>query len=636
MNKAKIPGELAFVASQYGKERSYWLKKLEGDFSKSFFPYDYEFPLYSNKEGKSTGESITFKFHEKLNRKLITAMNNSDSRLHMLLTAALVLLLYKYTGNSDIIIGTPIDKQEIEADFVNILLALRSKLEKNMTFRELLIQVRKTTSEARENQNYPIETIPNDLNMAYSPDEDFPLFDIVITVENIQDKKHVRTPNINPGIIFAFLRTGDDIEGVVHYNPSLYDKKSVRLIIDYYIRLTWNALTNADSKLMDISILSDEEETQLVIDNNETAAEYPAKKTIHQLFEEQAARTPGNTAIEIAAADSGPTVKENEKNVTYVQLNDRAHRLARLLRKKGVRTGTIVGLMYKPSLEAVVAILGILKAGAAYMPIDPENPETRIRFFLEDVCAPLLLAPRHLLDEKKNILKIYPPANIICPGEFLAREKNETLEEKETPGTTAGPSDTAYVIYTSGTTGKPKGVAVEHRGLVNYIWWAAANYVKETPLNFPLYTSLAFDLTVTSIFTPLITGSTILVYEGEDKVGLIEKIIDDKKTAVIKITPSHLKLIVDKKSQDSTVERFILGGEALDTMIAGDTLKNFGGSIEIVNEYGPTEAVVGCMKHIFNPAEDTGKSVPLGSPVANAKIYILDGNMKPVPIGVKG
>jgi tyrocidine synthetase-3 len=201
------------------------------------------------------------------------------------------------------------------------------------------------------------------------------------------------------------------------------------------------------------------------------------------------------------------------------------------------------------------------------------------------------------------------------------------------------PVNLAYVIYTSGSTGKPKGVMVEHRNLVNYIWWAAKTYVNDEGVNFPLYTSISFDLTVTSIFTPLVSGRAIIVYdaEGEDNRFLIEKVIEDKGVGVVKLTPSHLKLIKEKKiSTGVSIKRFIVGGEDLETQLAVEIHRNSRRDIEIYNEYGPTEVTVGCMIYQFNPEEKKRKSVSIGGPIDNIKIYILDKDRVPVPIGVIG
>jgi amino acid adenylation domain-containing protein len=293
--------------------------------------------------------------------------------------------------------------------------------------------------------------------------------------------------------------------------------------------------------------------------------------------------------------------------------------------------------MMNPSTAAVISILGILKAGGAYLPIDPGYPEERIDYMLQDSGAKVLLT---------NLPKVHHSFN--CQLSIVNYKLSMSL-----PGAPLHHSSfiahhsrcLAYVIYTSGTTGKPKGVMIEHRGLVNYIWWAAKTYVREEKLNFPFYTSLSFDLTITSIFTPLITGRAIFVYEGDHNEWLIEQVIDNQNIGIVKLTPSHLKLIREKETPPphpgqgghlpGGIKRFIVGGENLDTQLAKDVCMDFK-DIEMYNEYGPTETVVGSMIYKFDPQKDKRKSVSIGDPIDNTKIYLLDRKQKPVPMGIAG
>jgi tyrocidine synthetase-3 len=209
-------------------------------------------------------------------------------------------------------------------------------------------------------------------------------------------------------------------------------------------------------------------------------------------------------------------------------------------------------------------------------------------------------------------------------------------EKAAPPNSDATPDDLAYVIYTSGSTGEPKGVEISHRSLVNYVWWAKNQYVRDETLAFALYSSLAFDLTVTSIFTPLITGNRIVIYREDGGSSAIEEILKDNKVGVLKLTPSHLALMKIQDNSQSRIRRLIVGGEQFETELATEVLRSFDGNVEIINEYGPTEATVGCMIHRFDPAQDTQAFVPVGRPAANAQIYVLDDDLKPVAENVLG
>jgi len=618
-------GEHAFIASEFTRERAYWLNKLSGDWEKSFFPYDYKRTTQVKKEHKKNIGIVTFQFPPELFSKITRAMNESDSRLHMILTAGLFQLINKYIGNEDIIIGTPINKQDIEGEFVNTTLALRNSLDDQMTFRELLQQTRQTIVEARENQNYPIETLPYELNIPSPDNEDFPLLDVAILLENIQDKHYLGHIPLN--MIFSFSRTQNALEGVVDYNTSLFHKTTIERITRHYIYLLQESLANPDLKMTNISLLSELERKQLVIDFNNTIVDYPHEKKIHELFQQQAEKTPDNTAI-LEAEGGG--------KITYRELDEKTDGLARVIIEKGVKPGSIVPIMGQRTIKIITGIIGILKAGGAYLPIDATSPPDRIQFIIQDSRADIFLTQTHLIDKHRETFQILSPANVIAVDkEIVSRGKAVA----RCSGSKGKPTDPVYVIYTSGTTGRPKGVVISHQAAVNYITWAAKIYVKKEPVNFPLYSSISFDMTVTSLFTPLITGNAIVLYGGQYSQFLIEKIIEENRVDIIKCTPSHLQLIRDKETDGITkggIKCLIVGGEELDTQLARDIHNQFDGKIEIFNEYGPTEAAVGCMIYRFDPLKDNRKSVPIGIPADNAKIYLLDKYRNPVPVSVVG
>jgi amino acid adenylation domain-containing protein len=601
MRDASYLVKIASAADRNIDEDNYWLKKLSGELVKSTFPYDYE----STSAKEYRPEKVEFVFTGDTYSRLMKISGDSLPRLQMILIAGLDVLLAIYSGNRDIILGTPIYKQEVDTEFINTVLILRNRLREGITFKELIFQVRETLHEANENQNYPVEAIFKELKIPFSRDDDFPLIRIAAVLENIQDKRYIEY--IKPDVLFSFSETGERLAGAAEYNASLYSRPTLERIIHHFTRLFREVLFNAGLPVSAVDVLTGEEKKQLLYGFNDTNAGYPADKTIHELFREQAEKTPGNSAVEY-----------NEKQWTYRELNEKSDRLAWFLRNKGVKPGVVVAVMLEHSPEVVAAILGILSAGAAYLPIDPGYPRHRIDYMLKDSNAGILLS------EVSEI------------SQLSGRTEERDLPSLITPKREAEPTHPCYVIYTSGSTGKPRGVMIAHRSLVNYVWWAAGNYVKGQGLSFPLYTNLSFDLTVTSIFTPLITGNTIIVYGGENREIAIEKIVDDGKAGIVKLTPSHLKLIRDKKIKSSSIRCFILGGEELDTSLARDTGRNFHGAVEIYNEYGPTEAAVGCMIYKYDPEKDNKITVPIGGPINNTQIYLLDENQKPVPPGVAG
>jgi amino acid adenylation domain-containing protein/non-ribosomal peptide synthase protein (TIGR01720 family) len=369
-------------------------------------------------------------------------------------------------------------------------------------------------------------------------------------------------------------------------------------------------------EIAQIQILAAQERQRLLFDFNNTAAFYPGDKTIHQLFEAQVEKTPDKTAISFG-----------NRVMTYGELNQRSNQLAHYLKEKGVSCESIVGFMTTHSPETIIGILGILKAGGAYLPIDPSGPPARISYVLKDAGTKILVTNAY--QDQVNQIKF--------GGQIMYLHDPEIyLEDGSNPPQVCQPENLAYLIYTSGSTGKPKGVMVEHRGLVNYIWWANKVYMTGQDEVFALYSSLAFDLTVTSIFTALISGHRIHITEDDGTGFILDKILRERQATIVKLTPAHLALLQDRNYKNSSVRCLIVGGEDLKTSLAAKIQQNFGERLSIFNEYGPTETVVGCMIHRYDRVKDQRNSVPIGKPADNVQIYLLDQYLNPVVPGAAG
>src|SRR5438034_4863101 len=371
--------------------------------------------------------------------------------------------------------------------------------------------------------------------------------------------------------------------------------------------------------------LREREHQSLVIDYNDSASPYPADKTIIDLFEAQVARTPEVEAIRL-----------DDQSLTYRELNDRANQMAAHLGTFGVGPDHLVALYLEHSLEVVCAMLGVLKSGAAYVPVDPVSPQERLVFLLQDIAEGLAGALPALVTQSHLVGRL-PSGGarvVTLDGSFAVLTEFPVAN----PRSPVSPNSLAYVIYTSGSTGTPKGVMIEHRSLVNYIWWAKDQYSRGERLVWPLFSSLAFDLTVTSIFTPLISGGRIVVVrEDPGMPGMaIFKVIEDGGVDIVKLTPAHLAMIKDMNLRTTRIRKLIVGGEDFKTELARQITQNFGRPVEIYNEYGPTEATVGCMIHRYDVEQDRALSVPVGIPAANAGVYILDEELRPVPPEVIG
>ena len=380
------------------------------------------------------------------------------------------------------------------------------------------------------------------------------------------------------------------------------------------------AAAHPGTRLRDVPVLDPAERDQVVDDWNDTAAPTP-DGLVPELIWEQAAQAP-----DAAAVMCGDSV------VSYGELAARAARLAQYLRGAGAGPEQVVGLCLARGAEMVTAILATWLAGAAYLPLDPGLPATRIAFMLADSQAAVLLGTAEKLGDlpagRVRTIEIDDPA---VTAQLTAMPAVPPLGQ-------AAAAQLAYVIYTSGSTGTPKGVAVSHCGLVNYVTWAAAMYRADDGSGAPLHSSLAFDLTVTSVLVPLVTGAAVVASPEGGPAGLAAVLQVGWKFGLVKVVPAHLPVLaelVPARVLARAAQRLVVGGEALAGADVRSWLQSAPRSV-VVNEYGPTEAVVGCCIFEVTAGQDIPDAVPIGSPVANARLYVLDQYLQPVPAGVTG
>lgn len=389
------------------------------------------------------------------------------------------------------------------------------------------------------------------------------------------------------------------------------------------------AAQGAAAPLWTLPLLTSDERHQMLVTWNDTDAAYERTATVHSLFESQVARDPQAIAVE-----------HGTDQLTYSELNERAGRLAYQLRALGVGADTLVGLRVERSFEMVVGLLGILKAGGAYLPLDVGYPAERTAFVLDDARVPVLVTQERLLES-------LPPhaARVVCldssdgelNGTGLGDAMASTAFAEETRDATA--DNLAYVIYTSGSTGRPKGVLVHHRAVVNYLTWSVEAYGLRAGSGAPVHSTLSFDLTVTSLLAPLVAGRTAILLDEQLGVeALATALRTHTDLSAVKITPSHLDFLQHQLSGTEVAGRtrsFVIGGENL----RGNSLvfwqQHAPGTV-LVNEYGPTETVVGCCVYRVAVGENFAGAVPIGRPIANTRLYVLDSYMQPVPVGVSG
>ncbi|MCY8785573.1 non-ribosomal peptide synthetase [Bacillus spizizenii] len=608
------------------QQEEYWLEQFKQEVPILQLPADGSRAM----EWSSEGQRVTCSLQSSLIRSLQEMAQQKGTTLYMVLLAAYNVLLHKYTGQEDIVVGTPVsgrNQPNIES-MIGIFIqtmGIRTKPQANKRFTDYLDEVKRQTLDAFENQDYPFDWLVEKVNVQRETTGKS-LFNTMFVYQNIefqeihQDGCTFRVKERNPGVsLYDLMLTIEEAEKQldIHFdfNPNQFEQETIEQIIRHYTSLLDSLVKEPEKSLSSVPMLSDIERHQLLMGCNDTETPFPHNDTVCQWFETQAEQRPDDEAV----------IFGNER-CTYGQLNERVNQLARTLRTKGVQADQFVAIICPHRIELIVGILAVLKAGGAYVPIDPEYPEDRIQYMLKDSEAKIVLAQ---LDLHKHLTF---DADVV-----LLDEESSYHEDRSNLEPTCGANDLAYMIYTSGSTGNPKGVLIEHRGLANYIEWAKEVYVNDEKTNFPLYSSISFDLTVTSIFTPLVTGNTIIVFDGEDKSAVLSTIMQDPRIDIIKLTPAHLHVLKEMKIADgTTIRKMIVGGENLSTRLAQSVSEQFKGQLDIFNEYGPTEAVVGCMIYRYDTKRDRREFVPIGSPAANTSIYVLDASMNLVPVGVPG
>lgn len=607
------------------KEKKYWLNKLSGELVKSIFPYDYI--TGTGTCGERSG--VEFYIPRDLSHRLIGLSNHSSLNLYLVLMAVVAVLLYKYTGNNDIIVVAPIYKQKLEGEFINTVLAIRNQLEEKTTFKELLLQIKNNLKEANEHLNYPLESLLYHLDIP-AADKGFPLSETVILLQNIHRREYVE--DITPNILFSFLETGEIIKGNLEYNPGLYRKETIKRLIIHYTHLLRESTQNFEIPLKNIKILSKEEQQELLVKFNNTGKEYPREKTIHQLFAAQVERTPGHTALIGKNPEQEGTGGLTPLYITYRGLNEKANQLARFLRQKGVEKDTIAAVMIDPSVEIIIAILALLKAGGAYLPIEPEYLANRTIYMLKDSQVRLLLTRTHLISRVE-----FWGETIDLDDLSLYQGNEGNLPDK------ISPDALLYMIYTSGTSGKPKGVLIKNQNLVNYITWVSETLGLGPRDKTILTSSFAFDLGYTSLYSSILNGGQLHILSLATYL-LPRKLLNyikENAISYLKITPSFFSLLVNNPGFSleigSTLKYIILGGEAINTTDVEQAYK-ICNHLRIMNHYGPTETTIGSIAQFidFNRYEEYKKVPTIGKPIFNTTVYILDKFLQPVPGGVPG
>ncbi|HEU4558162.1 MAG TPA: amino acid adenylation domain-containing protein, partial [Longimicrobium sp.] len=612
------------------RQLSYWRERLAGAPELLELPTDRPRPPVQTYRGATVPVELSLELLERLQ-----ALGRSEgATLYMTLLGAFQVLLSKYGGGEDVVVGSPIagrtrrEVEELIGFFVNTLV-LRTDLGGDPSFREVLRRVREVTLGAYEHQEVPFEKLVAELqperSMSHSP-----LFQVMFTLQNAGDSGGA-LPGLEVGgagaameiarfdLSLELMATPQGLRGGLNYSTDLFERGTAERMLVHLARVLEQAAADADVRLSRLELLGEAERARVLEEWSRTEAQDPADRCIHELFQAQAARTPGAVAVVLGGAE-----------LTYAELDARANRLAHYLRALGVGPEVRVGLCVERSLELVVCVLGVLKAGGAYVPLDPGYPADRLAFMLRDAAVPVLLTHSPL----GQGLPAHAGRVVLLDVEAGAIAR----EPAHAPESGVAAQNLAYVIYTSGSTGRPKGAAIPHGALARYLTWAGATYGFGNGRGAPLHSSLSFDLTVTSLFVPLLTGEAVVLAPDEGVEALAAVLRSSGPFGFVKITPAHLSLLLEQLAPGEAARatgRFVVGGESL----PGEVVARWGEvapEVSITNEYGPTETVVGCCIHTLKARDATAGVVPIGRPSPGTALYALDGRMSPCPIGVPG
>jgi tyrocidine synthetase III len=606
------------------QQEAYWLKEFEGEIPVLNLPTDYPRPVIKSFEGNR----IYFELDEKTTEELGKVVKETGTTMYMLLLAAVNILFSKYSGQEDIIIGSAIagrphaDLENIIGMFVNTL-AMRNYPEGTKTFRTFLEEVKRNALRAYENQNYQFDTLVEKLNVNRDMSRN-PLFDVMLILQNMKmEEAEVEGLNFLPyagenniaklDITIEAVVIGEKISLSIEYCTKLFRKETIERMVGHLKKILIETIENIDIALCEIDILTGEEKQKLLHEFNNTYVEYPGDKTVHELFEAQAGKTPDNIAVVYG-----------DKQLSYNTLNEKANQLASVLRAKGVGPDSIVGIMVERSLEMIIGIMGILKAGGAYLPIDPEYPEDRVVYMLEDSGTEVLLTKSGIartFEFNKHSLML--DEDRLYEGDTKNLQKNNKSD------------DLAYVIYTSGSTGKPKGVMIEHKSIVNFIKGMTQEIEFREEKSILALTTICFDIFGLETLLPLTRGMKIVIAEEssqKDPKALIG-LINSHSIDILQATPSRMEMLLESSTENmwlTNLKEIIVGGEIfpkplLEKLSAGTNAK-------IYNAYGPTETTIWSTIKALYP----NNVLNIGKPIANTRIYIIDKNNKVQPIGVAG
>ena len=621
----------------------YWKKQLAGPLPVLNLPTDRPRPPIQ----MFRGAYHDFTLNDELTRRLRALAKAEGATLYMVLLATFELMLYFHSGQEDILVASPMVGRS-RAEFEGLVgffanpVVLRANLSGNPTFRALLGQVRQTVLAALDHQDYPtlrlVQRLRPQRDLSRSPlcqtmfvldkpqrvaqlaASEFELSETGLQMElggfgmeSIPLERRAATLDL----VMLIIETTGSLSASIRFNSDLFDAATIARMAGHFHALLESVVRDPSAAIGDLEILTDAERQQVLVKFNDTKTDYPKDKCLHQLFEEQVRRTPDNVAIAF----------EGEQ-LSYAQLNARANQLARHLQSLGVGPEVPVAICLERCPEMIVGLLGILKAGGAYVPLDQAYPKERLKFVMEDAHAAVLLTRRSMVASMPE-----HAIHAVC----LDSGWEAIVRESENPVAGATAKNLAYILYTSGSTGQPKGVMVEHRGLCNAINWIIDTLELSAEDRCLLKTPITFDAAGRELFPTLLTGGSLVIAQadGHRDSRYLAETLSNSRISVFHCVPSLLRFLVEEPAfDDSLALRAVMcGGEALPTQVVSRFQSR--SRAKLYNVYGPTETIIDSTYWLCEGA-NCHSSMPIGRPIPNARIYILDAALRPLPLGVRG
>jgi len=630
-----VTWERNYLRENGSRLSNYWLEQLSGELPLLDLPTDHPRPAIQT----YSGDEYFFDIDPTLSRALRALARANNMTLYMTLLGAFQVLLHRYTGLDDILIGTPVDNRS-QTEFARVIgyyvnpVALRVDLSGNPTFREFLQRVRQMMLGAVEHQAYPFPLLVETLQPVRDPSR-APICQVQFVWDRMAEPTFGQDDFVTETLLFGQRGAAFDLtltifdmdeasrnsvrtlKGGLRYNRDLFDAGTIEHMAAHFNVLLRAITAEPETPVQQLPLLTERERHQLLVEWNNTAADYPADKCLHQLFEKQVEHTPDATAVIFA-----------DQQLTYRELNAHANQLAHHLIAQGVGPDVLVGLCVERSIEMVVGLLGILKAGGAYVPLDPNYPAERLAFMLEDTQVQLTLTQAKYRSGLTALSKqIVLDLNSDGASFAYMSAENPAIEVK--------PTNLAYVIYTSGSTGKPKGVMITHQALCNHMFWIQQTFEITSADKVLQKTPFSFDASVWEFYAPLLVGGQLVIarpFGHQDSIYMAQ-ILQSEKITILQLVPTQLRMLVEVGAfkQCDSLRHLFCGGEPLPIELVRQ-FKSLNRA-EVTNLYGPTEA---CIDAIFWTVKDKTEIILIGRPVSNLQAYILDEDLQPVPIGVAG